>query len=293
MAYKQKSPIIVAEGGTGAQTLTSHGVLLGNTTSAITATAAGTTGQVLTGVTGSAPTFQSPAASSISITGDTGGALSGNAFTFTGGTTGLSFGGSGSTETVSGTLVIANGGTNATSMATNTGIVKYDGTRLVTSSTAKIDSSNRTTNTSQPCFFASTAASLTNKTGDATVYTVVYDTVVFDQNSNFSSTTFTAPVTGKYQLTYSATVNNLSAADTLMILQIRTTARNYVIAQEAPFPASNANQITRLGTVIADMTAGDTATTIAYVSGSTKTVGLVGSTAAGAAVTYFSGYLIC
>lgn len=38
---------------------------------------------------------------SISITGDTGGALTGTSFTFTGGTTGLSFDGSGSTETLS------------------------------------------------------------------------------------------------------------------------------------------------------------------------------------------------
>lgn len=47
----------VANGGTGATTLTSNGVLLGNTTSAITATTAGTTGQVLVGVTSSAPVF--------------------------------------------------------------------------------------------------------------------------------------------------------------------------------------------------------------------------------------------
>jgi len=112
--------LVVGNGGTGATTLTSHGVLLGNTTSPITATAAGTTGQVLTGVTGSAPTFQSPAASSISITGDSGGALTGAAFTFTGGTTGLSFGGAGSTETLSGTLAVANGGTGATNL---TGVV--------------------------------------------------------------------------------------------------------------------------------------------------------------------------
>jgi hypothetical protein len=114
MAYKRISPTPVIEGGTGAQTLTSNGVLLGNTTSAITATAAGTTGQVLTGNTGSAPTFQSPAASSISITGNSGGALTGAAFTFTGGTTGITFSGSGSTETLTGTLVVANGGTGNT-----------------------------------------------------------------------------------------------------------------------------------------------------------------------------------
>lgn len=125
-AYKRISPMPVIEGGTGAGTFTSNGVLLGNTTSAVTATAAGTTGQILTGITGSAPTFQSPAASSISITGNTGGALTGNAFTFTGGTTGLSFGGSGTTETLTFAGITANGGTvnlatDATTSAINVG----------------------------------------------------------------------------------------------------------------------------------------------------------------------------
>jgi hypothetical protein len=132
MAYKRISPQPVVEGGTGAQTFTAHGVLVGEGTSAVAVTAAGTTGQVLTGSTGADPVWASPAASSISITGDSGGALTGNAFTFTGGTTGLTFAGAGSTETVGGTLAIANGGTNATSMATTDGVVYYDGTRLVT-----------------------------------------------------------------------------------------------------------------------------------------------------------------
>jgi hypothetical protein len=129
MAYKRGSPQPVTEGGSGAQTFTAHGVLLGEGTSAFGVTAAGTTGQVLTGVTGSDPTWQSPAASSISITGNTGGALTGNAFTFTGGTTGLSFGGSGTTETLSGTLVVSNGGTGA---ATLTGVLVGNGTSAVT-----------------------------------------------------------------------------------------------------------------------------------------------------------------
>lgn len=49
--------------------------------------------------------------SSISITGDTGGALTGSSFTLSGGTTGLSFGGSGSTETLTFAGITANGGT--------------------------------------------------------------------------------------------------------------------------------------------------------------------------------------
>ena len=124
--------LVVANGGTGRATLTNHGVLVGAGTSAITQLAVGTTGQVLTGVTGADPVFASPAASSISITGNSGGALTGAAFTFTGGTTGLTFAGAGSTETLGGTLAIANGGTNATSMANTDGVVYYDGTRLVT-----------------------------------------------------------------------------------------------------------------------------------------------------------------
>ena len=119
MAYKRQSPQPVVEGGTGDQTLAVHGVLIGNAASAINVTVAGTTGQVLTGVTGADPTFQSPAASSISITGNSGGALVGSAFTFTGGTTGLTFSGAGTTETVTGTLVVANGGTGAASFNTN------------------------------------------------------------------------------------------------------------------------------------------------------------------------------
>lgn len=105
---------VVAGGGTGNTVLSNHGVLLGQGTSPIVTTAVGTTGQVFTGVTGADPVWASPAASSISITGNSGGALTGNTFTFTGGTTGLTFSGAGSTETLGGDLVVANGGTGNT-----------------------------------------------------------------------------------------------------------------------------------------------------------------------------------
>lgn len=61
-------------------------------------------------------TISSSAISGITITGDTGGALGpSNAFTFTGGTTGLVFNGAGTTETLGGTLVVSNGGTGKAS----------------------------------------------------------------------------------------------------------------------------------------------------------------------------------
>jgi trimeric autotransporter adhesin len=62
------STAVVAGGGTGAVTFTSNGVLLGNGTDPIFATAAGTTGTVLVGNTGAAPTFTAtPSVTSITI----------------------------------------------------------------------------------------------------------------------------------------------------------------------------------------------------------------------------------
>ncbi len=56
-----QSPISVPEGGTGATTFTSHGVILGEGTSALGVTGAGTAGQVLTSNGASAdPTYQTP-----------------------------------------------------------------------------------------------------------------------------------------------------------------------------------------------------------------------------------------
>ncbi len=87
----------VSNGGTGATTLTSNGVLLGNGTSAIQATSAGTANQVLRVPSiGGAPAF-----GAINLA---------------------------STSAVTGTLPISNGGTGQTSFAS--GILKSDGTTL-------------------------------------------------------------------------------------------------------------------------------------------------------------------
>lgn len=106
---------------------TNHSVQVGNGALGLTQIPIGTTGQVLTGVTGSDPVFAAPAASSISITGDAGGALTGSAFTLTASAIGLSFNGAGTTETLGGTLIVANGGTGAIS-ETNHGVLLGRGT---------------------------------------------------------------------------------------------------------------------------------------------------------------------
>lgn len=228
---------------------------------------------------------QAVPSSSISITGDSGGALTGSSFTFTGGSTGLTFAGAGTTETLGGTLVIANGGTNATSMSTSTGIVKYDGTSLVTSATAKIDSSNRYTNSSQPAFSAYNSSDQTSVTGDGTVYTVLYNTSLFDQDSNFSSPTFAAPLTGRYRLTGTIALYNIGA-QTYMIVRVVTTGRTVIVWRSNLAAAAFANFGVSFGTFLS-MSATDTATVTLEIGGSTKTINI------DSANTLFSGELVC
>jgi hypothetical protein len=98
-----------------ALTTVNNGVLITSASGVPSWLAAGTTGQILTATTGSPASWASPAPAAITITGDSGGGLNSSSFTFTGGTTGLTFSGSGTTETLTGTLVVANGGTGKNS----------------------------------------------------------------------------------------------------------------------------------------------------------------------------------
>lgn len=105
MAYKRVSPMPVAEGGLGANSFTAYSVICGGTTSTgafQNVSGVGSSGNILTSNgAASLPSWQAPAASSISITGNSGGALTGSSFTFTGGTSGAVFAGSGTTLTES------------------------------------------------------------------------------------------------------------------------------------------------------------------------------------------------
>ena len=54
------TPLLVPSGGTGLASITDHGVMVGSATGAVTPTAVGATGDVLTGNTGADPTFKTP-----------------------------------------------------------------------------------------------------------------------------------------------------------------------------------------------------------------------------------------
>ncbi len=71
-AINTSNPIEVAKGGTGAASLTAHGVLVGEGTSAITPLTVGTNGQVLLGSTGADPVFATLTSTAGTVTYTTG-----------------------------------------------------------------------------------------------------------------------------------------------------------------------------------------------------------------------------
>lgn len=143
----------------------------------------------------------------------------------------------------------------------------------------------------QPAFSAYKSSTTTNATGNGVAYTVLFDTVVFDLNSNYTSGsgTFTAPVTGKYLLTFSVATSAYTAQNT-GTMNIVTTARTYVANTFNWFVlAATTNQVDQTMTVLADMAAGDTATCTVTLFASTQTVSVVGGATW---QTGFSGYLV-
>jgi hypothetical protein len=272
MAYKEKSPIPVVEGGTGAQTFTAHGVLLGEGTSAVGVTGAATDGQVLVGKTSNDPSFITPAAG-------TGLAITTNSTT-------LSY-------ALSTPVSIANGGTNATSMATTDGVVYYDGTRLVTTSagtSGQVLTSNGAgvAPTYQAAaggfttqFVAYKDADTTNATGDGTFVTLACNQTASNNGSNYNTGTFTytAPSTGLYYFSWQVTFTNLASGHTSGVTELVTTAQTYYFNYVNPFATQNAGSsaVTLGSSFLVPMTASDTALISVAVSSSTKTVTIAGS----------------
>lgn len=177
----------------------------------------------------------------------------------------------------------------------NTGTNLYDlGTRTVTYG----NKTNRTEGVfvpGIPAFQAYLSANATNKTGNNAVATVICDAVLFDQKSNYNSSTgaFTAPATGKYKFTGRVNINSLTNAATTFLVQLLvsgTSSRTYQNLFLNTYPTLSAMTLQINETVV--MTIGDTVTLQVLVNG-------IGANSAGFAggsspiLTSFSGEFIC
>ena len=137
----------------------------------------------------------------------------------------------------------------------------------------------------QPAFQARKNAIQTNIAINTDV-TVTWQTEVFDQGANFASNTFTAPVTGKYQLNVHLLLDNVDSAASYYQMQLKTSNSLYYDTIDPVIGGADYSYQTLNHSVLADMDAGDTAYIIVYQGGGTSQSDLNATTCV------FSGYLV-
>ena len=147
-----------------------------------------------------------------------------------------------------------------------------------------IDSNGHVTIPKQPAFLAFPSGDQDNiASGD----TVAFATERFDQNGDFASNTFTAPVTGRYQMSYCLRIDNVESdaiyTRTRLVTSNRTIQPTIIdLRNLSGDPAYWHFQVS----ILTDMDANDTA----YVQFNQSQ----GTTQADIQVTsFFSGYLAC
>jgi len=144
----------------------------------------------------------------------------------------------------------------------------------------------------QPCFRVEIDSDITNVTGDGTAYTVIWDNEAFDIGSNMTTTTFTAPVDGKYLLYANLYMSDVAAGNTTGMIQLVAGGTTYTGGTIGIGKIFSTDFCSRYITEIIDLTASDTVTVVATVSGATKIIDLLGSATTGAVYSQFFGILL-
>lgn len=174
--------------------------------------------------------------------------------------------------------------------------VNYEGTGIGMSTTTinpAVTRNGISLSTKQPAFMALLTTSLVNNvTGDGTDYTIIPNTEIFDQNSNYSTSTgvFTAPYTGRYAFGTTINPSSLGAA-TRLFMSIVTSNRTYILIEVDPTNLDVGGAVSFSGSIQGDMDAADTAESRILVSGITKVVDINGD--ATNVKTGFWGNLVC
>jgi len=141
---------------------------------------------------------------------------------------------------------------------TDNHLIRADGgaKKIQECSTIIVTDDGEMTNTGQPCFSVKPTSNQSNiATGGVTV---VLDTEIFDIGNNFASNTFTAPVTGKYQLNAHVRLGDIDTAATDIQLELITSNRTYYTTIDPNFSGDLAHYTLSIS-MIADMDANDTA----------------------------------
>ena len=153
-----------------------------------------------------------------------------------------------------------------------------------TTAIGQLEAPSELTMPNQPAFLVKATAN-TNFAINTT-HTVVFGTETFDQGNDFSSNTFTAPVTGKYQLNLIAYFDDVASSANYLQVDINTSNDRYFGIIDATGFDQTVTYLTLPVCVLADMDAGDTATVQYVQSGGDQQIDL-------SYETMFSGYLVC
>ena len=194
-----------------------------------------------------------------------------------------------------GKLKIQTGTTSASYLSfadgdNNRGYIKYDHNNdslelgVAGESHFNINNAHILTMDKQPAFLATKSASQDNFAVGSGV-TITFDTEVFDQNADFGSNVFTAPVTGRYQLSFHIRMTTLDSASGYYYIQLVTSNRSYISIVDPDFGQDNGH-FTFSTSNLADMDANDTAYIIVVQQNGTQQTDF-------SADSYFSGFLAC
>ena len=119
----------------------------------------------------------------------------------------------------------------------------------------------------QPAAIVRQSSNVNNVTGNNTNYTAVFDTEIADQNSDFASNTFTAPVGGIYLLIGHIWLYSITTSATTFSPSIVTSNRTYNYLQYWVEGSNTRSQEAASFSVLADMDASDTAVVKILVNG--------------------------
>jgi hypothetical protein len=150
-----------------------------------------------------------------------------------------------------------------------------------------IDANGHITKPLQSAFSAYMSATQSNFAINGGV-TILFDTERFDQNADFNTSTytFTAPVTGRYQLNLQARLNALDTAANYYQLIFKTSNTDYIFTFD-PNLSADADYYSISFSILADMDASDTAYVQVNQSGGSQQTDINHG-----GDTYFSGYLV-
>jgi len=159
-----------------------------------------------------------------------------------------------------------------------------------TATSITIDSDGAVTKPLTPAFLAYNSVADASVTGNGVTYTVLCDTEVFDQNSDYdgASGTFTAPVSGRYFLQCQVSTYDQSTTNTDGSLTLVTSNKAY-LADYSPgnMEGSAATGVCSMNlSGILDMDAADTAFFKVKIYFGTQNIGIAANS------TFFSGVLV-